>query len=736
MTISPPIPHQPNRYPLPLLAIVLFFSLSFSTPALATLLEYGNGLVYDNDLDLLWLADGNYAKTSGYNTDGRMTWQQALDWIDHLNSTAHLGYTDWRLPSPGTPPLNQTYSYDGSTDYGYNVTGGELGHLFFTELGNAAYVDINGTPNSAFGLDNPGPFLNLQATPGSYYWYGTPAQPATSIWMFDFSYGFQGRLLNDRLHFAIAVRDGNIDSDQDGLFDNEDNCPLISNPDQTDTDGDGKGDACDSCSDFDHDGFSLEDGDCGPVDCDDTDPTAYPGASDLTADGIDQNCDGQDGSPQRFAYFPVIKDGPQADGLWRNYLFIRARNPAEPLPVTLFLYNSDGSLRFSTNATIPANGSLVTTPNYLMHQALNRESFTGTVAAMATAPILALANTIAPADEAYNTYESATPASTLFFPSAYDNFSAGVGYHNSIHLQNIEPTPVTVTVNYADDWSGTVTDIAVIPGFGEYERNIRDIFGGNINGTVSVSASGQITGMLRYEYMSNDKVEATTIYEATTERTETHLPYMYDRFNGTANYYSVMNTSDSTRTCSFDFYPAQGDTGNGSFFTDGPVTILPGARHTTTPSWARCTSFNCPFDGAITGQCDGPVTAMASVIIAGTEGYTIYEAADLKNILVFPQVYDATGGYTNEIHLFNPSPNPIDVSLELFFTDGTLLGSAVRTIPAYGKYIGRPSSLNTMIATHATNGSMKVTVSGQAIITGLMIFKKATFFSAYEALSP
>jgi hypothetical protein len=37
------------------------------------------------------------------------------------------------------------------------------------------------------------------------------------------------------------------DTDGDGVFDDEDNCPLTYNPDQLDRDGDGVGDACDNC---------------------------------------------------------------------------------------------------------------------------------------------------------------------------------------------------------------------------------------------------------------------------------------------------------------------------------------------------------------------------------------------------------------------------------------------------------------------------------------------------------
>src|SRR5687767_11688201 len=40
--------------------------------------------------------------------------------------------------------------------------------------------------------------------------------------------------------------------------------------------------------DGDGDGFGVF------FDCDDTDPTVYPGAIEVVADGVDQDCDGQD----------------------------------------------------------------------------------------------------------------------------------------------------------------------------------------------------------------------------------------------------------------------------------------------------------------------------------------------------------------------------------------------------------------------------------------------------------
>jgi hypothetical protein len=40
------------------------------------------------------------------------------------------------------------------------------------------------------------------------------------------------------------------------------------------------------------------DGSCTPDDCDDHNQAVHPGASDPAGDGIDQNCDGTDGTAQ------------------------------------------------------------------------------------------------------------------------------------------------------------------------------------------------------------------------------------------------------------------------------------------------------------------------------------------------------------------------------------------------------------------------------------------------------
>jgi hypothetical protein len=61
-----------------------------------------------------------------------------------------------------------------------------------------------------------------------------------------------------------------LDLDNDGVLENDDNCPAIANTDQTDTDGDEIGDACDNCPDLFNPDQLNSDGDpqgdaCDPI---------------------------------------------------------------------------------------------------------------------------------------------------------------------------------------------------------------------------------------------------------------------------------------------------------------------------------------------------------------------------------------------------------------------------------------------------------------------------------------
>jgi hypothetical protein len=186
---------------------------------------------YDTDLDITWLADANYAKTSGYDADGMMTWADANTWVANLSLTDtvnNITYDNWRLPTV-TPVNGVSFVYslanNGSTDYGYNIsapgsaypgsTGSEMAHLYYNTLSNKSFACTNcSTPQAGWGLTNTGPFTNLQ---DDHYWSATVYAPDTgSAWVIYFgsignAAGGQGyRSKNHNAIYALAVSPGDV----------------------------------------------------------------------------------------------------------------------------------------------------------------------------------------------------------------------------------------------------------------------------------------------------------------------------------------------------------------------------------------------------------------------------------------------------------------------------------------------------------------------------------------------
>jgi hypothetical protein len=171
---------------------------------------------YDTVLNITWLADANYAKTSGYHTDGLMDWNAAVAWADQLDIN---GYVDWRLPDV-SPTNGSTFdyvgSYDGHTDAGWNIKNpsSELAYMFYVNLGNEGGTTTTGAltscGNSSLCLTQPGPFVNLTPGYGSWYeevfrGYGYPG----FAWAFDSS-GYQGGAFQTVFRYAWAVHPGDV----------------------------------------------------------------------------------------------------------------------------------------------------------------------------------------------------------------------------------------------------------------------------------------------------------------------------------------------------------------------------------------------------------------------------------------------------------------------------------------------------------------------------------------------
>jgi hypothetical protein len=89
----------------------------------------------------------------------------------------------------------------------------------------------------------------------------------------------------------LSLYVGCLDSDGDGICDNVDNCPTISNPNQEDTDGDGVGDVCDNCPHASNPNQEDADGDSVGDVCDNCLGVPNPDQSDLNKNGIGDLCD-------------------------------------------------------------------------------------------------------------------------------------------------------------------------------------------------------------------------------------------------------------------------------------------------------------------------------------------------------------------------------------------------------------------------------------------------------------
>ena len=180
----------------------------------ATLIDRGNGLIYDSDQNITWLANANLASQQGAdsNNDGLLGQQEAKSWAESLVMVDSQGAVleDWRLPIASIIDLNTHMA-------------GELETLFY---------DLGGTWGLNLFSVNPvdselALFTNIQS--GWYWGLGSPLSHHDDLFSFSegvslhddtvgsdcaqchVAHGSTLPMMLNRLNFyAWAVRDGDV----------------------------------------------------------------------------------------------------------------------------------------------------------------------------------------------------------------------------------------------------------------------------------------------------------------------------------------------------------------------------------------------------------------------------------------------------------------------------------------------------------------------------------------------
>jgi hypothetical protein len=203
-----------SRFKQMALGLSVLAGIGFSSTASAALFDRGNGLIYDDVLNVTWLQDANYAKTSGYSLTGLMDWYDADKWARNLN---YNGITGWSLPN--------------ATEGGYNITNTDnlLSYMYYVNLGLLGQNNILGEPQPNYGIFGDGTrggekdvglIKNLQS---GIYWTSGQAPNYTSQFYYNFYYvfhmdsGYQNAWgtqngFSGNLFYAWAVHPGDVSS--------------------------------------------------------------------------------------------------------------------------------------------------------------------------------------------------------------------------------------------------------------------------------------------------------------------------------------------------------------------------------------------------------------------------------------------------------------------------------------------------------------------------------------------
>jgi hypothetical protein len=169
----------------------------------AALIDRGGGLIYDTVLNVTWMQDAQYAITSQYKADGRLSWADAVGFASnatYADSVRGVVWDDWRLPSTVDLPTSTGYDLTGQTS--------ELAFMYYVNLGYSPSPLLPSAPAPSSNAYNP--FTNL-AFRG--YWSGTESGTwSGEAWGFHMHFGYQSLNGKNDGSRVWLLRDGDVAS--------------------------------------------------------------------------------------------------------------------------------------------------------------------------------------------------------------------------------------------------------------------------------------------------------------------------------------------------------------------------------------------------------------------------------------------------------------------------------------------------------------------------------------------
>ncbi len=199
----------------------------------AALVDRGGGLIYDNVLNVTWLANANLARTQTFGVSGispnnsaagDMSWYTAQAWLAAMNSSGYLGYSDWRLPRVmpvNGVSYNDDFSTNGTTDVGYNIvsTNSELAHLANVDF-RSVNICFDDPKYGTCPLYYFGSFSNVdtrytyytetEISPGSENVRAFSIHSPSTVGPVNYDWGRQGIADKGNTGVVMVLRDGDV----------------------------------------------------------------------------------------------------------------------------------------------------------------------------------------------------------------------------------------------------------------------------------------------------------------------------------------------------------------------------------------------------------------------------------------------------------------------------------------------------------------------------------------------